>query len=250
MGKNGIDHQMSYGNGADESEFDDDVLDEEELAELDEELAADERIVAYEQLCSMIVQALSHTSLKLYHFQNLFNINTLDREFKVIIGLSNGSLLDRLGGAAAELNLVWEAANSLLSLYGNEGLCSPYHEPADWCSHQDFGSSPSVDMTLKYRASEAVIESIRDDDDVNRVAEQLRTLFSSDSAEGDVEVNFEAIYAHGELKLTSAVVQYDILLEDELKDVELLQQILNDLAREVFTNLKKMAAAFPFDKSK
>ena len=35
MGKNGIDHQMSYGNGADESEFDDDVLDEEELAELD-----------------------------------------------------------------------------------------------------------------------------------------------------------------------------------------------------------------------
>ena len=104
-------------------------------------------------------------------------------------------------------------------------------------------------MALRYRVPEAAIDSIRDDDDVNRVAEQLRTLFGSDGAEDDVEVNFEAIYTRGELKLISAMIQYDILLQDELKDVELLQNILNDLAREVFTNLKKMVSAFPSEKN-
>lgn len=253
MGKNGngIDHQAGHGNGADDdADFDnDDVLSPEELEELDEELAAAERIVAYEQLCSMIVQALSHRSLKLYHFQNLLNMNTLDREFKVIIGLNNLTFLDRLGGASAELSLTWEAANSLLSLYGDEGLCSPYHDAEEWCSHQDVGPSPEVEVALRYRVPEAAIDSIRDDDDVNRVAEQLRTLFGSDGAEDDVEVNFEAIYTRGELKLISAMIQYDILLQDELKDVELLQNILNDLAREVFTNLKKMVSAFPSEKN-
>ena len=250
MGKNGIDHEAGYGNGADESEFDDDVLDDEELEELDADLEEPERIVAYEQLCSMIVQCLSRCSLMRSHFQNLLNMNTLDREFKVIIGQSNSNLLNRVNGAAAELSLVWEASNSLLSLYGNEGMCMPYHDTEEWCSHQEMGASPVVDLMLKYRAPEAAIKSIHDDDDVSRVAEQLRTIFGSESADNEVDVSFEAMYAHGELQLTSAVIQYDVALEDELSDVELLQNILNDLAREVAANLKKMAAAFPAEKSK
>lgn len=250
MGKNGIDHEANYGNGADESSFDDDILDEDELEEIDDELEEHERIVGYEQLCSMIVQALGRTSLKLYHFQNLLNLNTLDREFKVVIGQSNGNLLNRVHGAAAELTLLWEASNSLLSIYGHEGLCAPYHDTEEWCSHQEMGASPIVDLALKYRAPEAAIKSIRDDDDVSRVAEQLRGLFSGDNAEGEVDVSFEAMYARGELQLTSAVIQYDVTLEDELSDAELLQNILNDLAREIAANLKKMAAAFPTEKSK
>jgi len=250
MGKNGIDQQAGFGNGADESDFDDDILDEEELEDLDAELEEPERIVGYEQLCSMIVQALGRTSLKLYHFQNLLNMNTLDREFKVIIGLNgNNNLMNRVSGAAAELSLSWEAANSLLSLYGNEGMCMPYHDPEEWSSHQEVGASPIVDLMLKYRAPDAAIKSIHDDDDVSRVAEQLHTIFDGEGADNEVDVSFEAMYARGELQLTAAVIQYEVGLEDELSDVDLLQNILNDLAREIATNLKKMTTTFPAEKN-
>ena len=249
MGKNGIDHEAGYGNGADESEFDDDVIDDEELEELDADLEEPERIVAYEQLCSMIVKSLSRTSLKLYHFQNLLNMNTLGREFKVIIGQSNSNLLNRVNGAAAELSLVWEASNSLLSLYGNEGMCMPYHDPEEWCSHQEVGASPIVDLVLKYRAPEAAIKSIHDDDDVSRVAEQLHSIFDGEGADNEVDVRFEATYARGELQLTAAVIAYEVGTEDELSDVDLLQNILNDLAREIATNLKKMTTTFPAEKN-
>lgn len=252
MSTNGYDHEAGYGNGADESDFEregttDDADDfDEEYLDFDDEDEEDDvgRIVPYEQLCSMLLQALSSLPIRLYHFQSMLNLNSLEREFTIICGPTTAQRQLVPQGTRVEVHMVWPAENALLSLYGSAGFCAPFHDPDEWCTHHEQQPDAFVNLTFRYYVPESSIKAISNDDDVDAIAQQLQTLIGGTHHDDIVDVTFEAHYTQGALELTAAMAGYVVTLDDELSDFDLLEHRLEELAHELSANLKKIDNAF------
>ncbi len=252
MSTNGYDHDTGYGNGADEPDFESDELAEDEsdlyedYMDFDDDEGDDEagRIVPYEQLCSMLLQALSSQPVRLYHFQSMLNLNSLEREFTLICGPSAPQRQIVPQGTRVELHLVWPAENALLSLYGSAGFCAPFHDPDEWCTHHEQQADAFVNLTLRYFVPELAISAIASDDDVDAIAQKLQALLGGNHHDDTVDVTFEAHYTQGALELTAASASYVVTLDDELSDFDLLEHRLEELARELSGHMKKIDHAF------
>ncbi len=257
--KNGFDNtEPEFFDEDDDLEEEDAFLSQEELDDLDDQLDVFAQIVPYEQLCNLVARAFSRSPLRMTSYENMLNVVSLDREFRLEAALRNERIFEPMyadDDPTLEVTLNWEAANTILSLYGHEGMCSVYHNPDEWCNHQDMGASPLAEITLEYHVPSTAILDIHDDEDIDHLAEQLRSIFSGDRGETggelpDMSITFQAVHARGELRLTEAAVRYEILLEDELIDTGLLHNIVTDLAQEAASNLKKLAAAYPPQRKK
>ncbi len=251
MSTNGYDHDAGYGNGADESDFEHDDLmeDEPDLYEdyMDFEDDEDEeagRIVPYEQLCSMLLQALSGQPVRLYHFQSMMNLNSLEREFTIVCGPTTAQRQMVPQGTRAELHMVWPAENALLSLYGTAGFCAPFHDPDEWCTHQDQQADAFVNLTVRYFVPDSAIKAITNDDDVDAIGQRLQAMLGGNHHDDMIDVTFEAHYTQGALELTAAMAGYVVTLDDELSDFDLLEHRLEELAQEMSGNLKKIENGF------
>lgn len=253
MSTNGYDHDTGYGNGADETDFEEDDLMEdspdlyEDYMDFDDDEEEDEeagRIVPYEQLCSMLLQALSSQPVRLYHFQSMMNLNSLEREFTIICGPTTSQRQMVPQGTRVELHMVWPAENALLSLYGTAGFCAPFHDPDEWCTHHEQQPDAFVNLTFRYYVPESAIKAITNDDDVDAIGQQLQTLLGDDHHDDMADVTFEAHYTQGALELTAAMAGYVVTLDDELSDFDLLEHRLEELAHELSGNLKKIDNTF------
>lgn len=201
------------------------------------------RYIGFEQLVGTLIWACMESKLHLYNVSSVLDTTSLERRFR---GNCVPVEWEPPHELVAELDFVWPAEYTTLSIYGDEAFCALYHDEEEACSHQEDAADMFVELEIDYHLPFGFVSSLNSDEGVEATARRIREVFQeSVNHENIVAVQATATFTGDTLKLTAIKAHNHWTLEAELLDLQLLGQVLLSICQEIRAALLGFAEAFP-----
>lgn len=199
--------------------------------------------VGFEQIMGTLMWAAMERQLRLYAVTNQLDTTSLERIF------SAGCVpmeWDAPYQHNAKISFIWPAEYTVLSVSGDEALCSLYHDDDRACLHEPGTADLFVELMIDYHLPFEFVQSLDSDEGIEKTARQVRRTFA-ELVDHDNIVNVEAtaVFSGNRLALTGIKAHHHWTLEEELRSLPLLSDVLLSICEEMRKVLLRFKREFP-----
>lgn len=236
-------------NGSDEPEMSDGGVPspfDEFVQDMDLDILSNQ-YVGFEQVMGTLMWASMKRQLRLYGVSTQLDTTSLERTFTAnCVPMEWEPPYQHL----AKISFIWPAEYTLLSVAGDEALCSLYHDELGMCLHEPGTADLFTELLIDYHLPFEFVQSLDSDEGIEKTARRVRRAFA-ELVDHDNIVNVEAtaVFAGSRLTLTSIKAHHHWTLEEELHNLPLLSEVLVSICEEVRKVLLRFKREFPAQKA-